>query len=70
MVGAAIGGVGSIISDVVSGEDVDLKKAGKNALKGATAAQTSYCITIAISGSVCEIYNCMGSVRETDLVVS
>lgn len=37
LVGAAIGGVGSIISDAVSGEDIDLKKAGKNALKGAAA---------------------------------
>ena len=36
-IGAAIGGVGSIISDLAKGKSVDWKKAGKNALKGAAA---------------------------------
>jgi len=35
LVGTVVGGVGSIISDVASGDDIDWKKAGKNAAKGA-----------------------------------
>ena len=36
-IGAAVGGVGSIISDVSKGKKIDWKKAGKNALKGGAA---------------------------------
>lgn len=37
IVGGVIGGVGSVISDVAKGEKINLKKAGKNFVKGAAA---------------------------------
>ena len=49
-IGAVVGGVGSIISDVSKGKEIDWKKAGKNALKvGATGAIVGSGIGIAAS---------------------
>ena len=37
LIGGAVGGIGSIISDVAKGKKINWGKAGKNALKGAAA---------------------------------